>query len=155
MEGSLIEGAKWTYGWIPSWNCFEVCVKPDNNLLKCTLSQKKSRKGLTPLKWYLLFFISFLSLLSAMGIYKLSNKAEEIQETTMTDPLEKTISWEWVEKIQNIFYQWLKMSIRNITNNIKFSVIKGVFLMPSWQTFASILFFSHECYCKPSSSLRN
>jgi len=27
-----------------------------------------------------------------MGIYKLSNKAEEIQETTMTDPLEQTIS---------------------------------------------------------------
>ncbi|XP_064241216.1 uncharacterized protein LOC135278570 [Passer domesticus] len=32
------------------------------------------------------------SLLSAMGIYKLSNKTEEIQETTMTDPLETTIS---------------------------------------------------------------
>lgn len=53
---------------------------------------KKSRKGLTPLKWYLLFFISFLSLLSGMGIYKLSDEDEEIQETTMTDPLEQTIS---------------------------------------------------------------
>lgn len=46
-----------------------------------------------------------------MGIYKVSNKAEEIQETTMTDPLEKTISWKWVEKIQIIFYQWSKMSL--------------------------------------------
>lgn len=76
-----------------------------------------------------------------MGIYKLSNKAEEIQETTMTDPLEKTVSWEWVEKTQNIFYQWLKMSIRNITNNPKFSVIKGVFFMYSWQTFVCINIF--------------
>ncbi|KAF2979238.1 hypothetical protein EK904_004263 [Melospiza melodia maxima] len=32
-------------------------------------------------------------LLSAMGIYKLSNVTEEIQETTMTDPLETTISF--------------------------------------------------------------
>lgn len=92
MEGNLTEGAKWKYRWTPSWNCFEVCVKVNNNLLKCTLSQKKSRKGLTPLKWYLLFFISFLSLLSGMGIYKLSDEVEESQETTMTDPLEQTIS---------------------------------------------------------------
>lgn len=61
-----------------------------------------------------------------MGIYKLSNKTEEIQETTMTDPLETTISCEWVEEIQNFFYQWLKMSIGNITNTTKFSVIKSV-----------------------------
>lgn len=58
-----------------------------------------------------------------MGIYKLSNKTEEIQEITMTDPLETTISCEWAEKIQNIFYQWLKMSVENITNTTKFSVI--------------------------------
>lgn len=63
---------------------------------------KKSRKGLTPLKWYLLFFISFLSLLSAMGIYKLSNKTEEIQETTVTDPLQTTISC--VLKKYNLFF---------------------------------------------------
>lgn len=64
---------------------------------------KKSRKGLTPLKWYLLFFISFLSLLSAMGIYKLSSKAEEIQETTMTDALEKTFH-ERDYRIYTIFF---------------------------------------------------
>lgn len=78
-----------------------------------------------------------------MGIYKLSNKAEEIQETTMTDPLEQTISWEWFKKMQNILYQRLKLYTRNITDNIKFSVIKEVFLMHSWQTFVCISSFFH------------
>lgn len=41
-----------------------------------------------------------------MGIYKLSDEDEEIQETTMTDPLEQTISWEWFEKIKNIISGW-------------------------------------------------
>lgn len=61
-----------------------------------------------------------------MGIYKLLNKAEEIQETTMTDPLEQAISWEWFKKIQSILYQRLKLYTRNVTNNTKFSVIKGL-----------------------------
>lgn len=91
-----------------------------------------------------------------MGIYKLLNKAEEIQETTMTDPLEQAISWEWFKKIQNILYQSLKLYTRNITNNTKFSVIKGLFLMHSWQTFVCISrFFSHERHSKWFSSLRD
>lgn len=94
-----------------------------------------------------------------MGIYKLSNKAEEIQETTMTDPLEKTISWEWVEKIQNIFYQSLKMSIRDTTNNTKFSVKKKKRSVSHAQladiSLHQYFFFSHEGHYKQSSSLRN
>lgn len=90
-----------------------------------------------------------------MGIYKLSNKTEEIQETTMTDPLETTISCEWVEKIQNIFYQWLKMSTGNITNTTKLCVIKRVFLMNSWQVFVGISIFLSEGHCKQSTSLKN
>lgn len=39
-----------------------------------------------------------------MGIYKLSNKTEEIQETTMTDPFETTISCEWAEEMLFFFF---------------------------------------------------
>lgn len=93
---------------------------------------KKSRKALTPLKWYLLFLISFLNLLSAMGIYELSSKTEEIQETTMTDALEKTFH-ERDYRIHTIFfYQWLRLSVGTPTKSPKLGA-GGVVLVPSWQ----------------------
>jgi len=60
MEGSLIEGAKWTYRWIPIWDCFDVCVKVDNNLLSSTLSQKRAEKGLH--HWSGIYYFLFPSL---------------------------------------------------------------------------------------------